>query len=84
MKNLNDHRLRLEITDDYTKAAAIHINKGDLSNYTTDGTFIYQIISHDEYVRRVNNGDNEPFKMEELGLECEYDYNYKRKLEWED
>lgn len=73
------HRLRLEINDEFTSTASNHIVRGDLVNcgYSSDGKYIYQIITDHDYRTRVANGDNEPFVMQELGLECEYDYNYK-------
>lgn len=71
------HRLRVKIDGEFLETAALHIINGDLSNYTIEGPFIYNYITEEDYCKRVTNGDNEPFKMEELGVEADYDYNYK-------
>lgn len=71
------HRLRVKIDGEFLETAAIHIRNKDLSTYETDGTFIYNYLTEEEYRKRVGNGDNEPFIMEELGVEADYDFNYK-------
>lgn len=71
------HRLRVKIHGEFLETAAMHIKNGDLSKYKTDDVYIYNYLTDEEYSERVTNGDNEPFIMEELGVEAEYDYNYK-------
>ena len=68
------HQLRLLIEDKFTRTSAAHIENGDLENYLTDGTYIYKNLTDKQYNEAITNGDNEPWKMEELGLECEYNF----------
>lgn len=71
------HQLRLLITDNYTRNAAKHISKGDLKNYSTDNIYIYKEITDEEYKEAIRTGKNEPFMMDELGKEAEYNFNFK-------
>ncbi len=74
---MQKHRIRYLVNDAYSRIAKKHIEWGDLKRYTADDTYIYKELTHEEYTWAINNGLNEPFIMEELGLEAEYDYNYK-------
>lgn len=66
------HKIRTEINDDYTRAAAKQIRKGNLTNYTEDGSFIYKHLTQEEYEKAIKEGNNEPFVMDELNLEADY------------
>jgi hypothetical protein len=72
------HQLRLKITNKYTRTVANHIKRGDLTNYSTDDEYIYKNITDAEYSSAIINGNNEPFMMDEIGLVCEYNFNYKK------
>ena len=67
-------RIRAKIHNDFTRSAEKHIKKGDLKLYSTDGIYIYRKISQREYVDHEINSE---WMMEELGIEAEYDYNFK-------
>lgn len=67
------HRIRHKINCRFSRTAAAHIKRGDLTDYTTDDEYIYKTISNEAYVKAITEGDNEPFQMKELGLIAEYD-----------
>jgi len=72
------HRLRSEINSNLTRAAALHIQKGDLHAYTVDDIYIYKLITQREYEDAIIKGDNEPWKMTEIGINAQYDFNYNK------
>ena len=71
------HRIRTEIVDEFTRTAAKHISNGDLSRYSIEGIFIYKLLTQEEYEKAIAKGENEPFIMEEIGVEATYDFSYK-------
>ena len=70
------HRIRAQIVDNFTRTAAAHVRKGDLTGYSADENFIYQLITDEDYARRIAREENEPFMMKEIGVEATYDFNY--------
>ena len=72
-----EHRIRTEITDEFTRTAAKHIQQGDLKRYEVNGNFIFKYLTQEEYSKAIENNENEPFIMKEIGVEASYDFSYK-------
>lgn len=75
-----NHRIRIKINDEYTRTIAKHVKNKDLTNYETDGVYIFKYLTDEEYTKNLKLGLSLSL-MSEIGLSGEYDYSYKPTYE---
>lgn len=71
----NRVRIKALINNEYTETAARHIKKGDMpSSYSTDGQFIFKVISRKEYSEMLESLDG--VRMPEIDIEATLDTKF--------